>query len=346
MKSIRNRTFILAVLAVLCLYSCSDGSDDIDRNLVTAEEILEDAIYLPVADEDQPAWLQLQIAEVPYLKVFRSEKGNVSFLLYTPQKGGEVNVFDKEGKELFVSSNEQLQQMVQEGRPWVLNHIYSFPLKPNDEEWDLSCHSVADLKEMLQLPAAMLSSMTTPDLIETCLDYQYSSDFLAFDEIQRGVEYVRQGFNGLDELLKRQNLADAMLKKYETKLQTAKVVTSRDSMMKGAFSIHFLLFKMLLAQDQVLNQLSRTQLRLLIKLSYKANELVNGQSDLFGTIHYIPSFYLYSRIIVREGGFAFASDEERLKFNHFAQTCIADQSVLAIFTEEMQQRMYTFLGNL
>lgn len=344
-NKISTGTFLIVMLAVFSFASCSSDSDDTDKKPIE-EGSLEDAIYLQVADEEQPVWLQSQIAESSYLRVFQSLKGGGIFLLQAPLKGNEVSVFDKDGKEMSVSTKDQLQQIVQERRPWTLTHIYSFPLKPGDTEWDFSRYTIAEIKEKLQLPSVLLRSMMTSDLIETCLDYPYSLDFLFFDEIQHGVECIRQEFNGLDEVLKREDLAKAMLKKYEIKMQTAEVMKTQEPLVIGSYSTHFLFFKMLLAQDEVLNQMNRSQLRQLIKLSMKADEMVARLPELYGTIHYLPTRFLYSRVIVREGGFNYASEEEKSKLVYFAQTCTTHPGTIAIFTPDMQQRIYSYLMNL
>ena len=268
------------------------------------------------------------------------------FLVEVPLQGNDLRVFDNEGKELSVTMEEQFQQIVQDGQPWTLTHIYSFPLKPGDAEWDLNRYTVVELKNMLQLPQTLLSSMATSDLLETCLDFQYSSVFLFADELQYGVESVRKEFNGFEELLKRKDLVESMLRKYEIKIQTTKVMETQESLARGRWSVNFLLFKMLLAQNEILGQLNREQLRLLIRLSIEATNMVASYPELLGSIHIIPAFYLYSRIIMREGGFNFANDEEKSKLEYFAQTCTTDPNVYAIFTPDMQQRIYMYLERL
>ena len=49
---------------------------------------------------------------------------------------------------------------------------------------------------------------------------------------------------------------------------------------------------------------------------------------------------------MREKGFRFTSDEEQAKLKYFAQTCTGEPIVFAIFTDEMQQRIYSYLMNL
>ena len=340
-------TWVIAVviLTALALTSCSSDNDDkAEIPVVTPEpEALANSIYLPIADEEQPVWIQELIASNPYTKIFHSKKVTAAYLVEMPLKGNEIKVFDDNGTPLSVSTEAQLQQTLQNGQPWTVTHIYSFPLKPGDAEWDFSRYTTADIKQMLQLPADILNGMSTSDLIETSLDFYYSTEFIFSETFQQGVESVRQQFNGLDELLKRNDLATAILKQYELKLQTAEVMKTQESAIQGDYSLHFMLLKMLIAQDEVLNQLSREQLRQLISISTEAWNMVFTMPDIFGTVHLTPSLFLFSRIIVREGGFEYESEEERQKLVYFAQTCTEEPAVYSIFTPDMQQRIFSYL---
>ena len=347
MEYIRRLGVVIMAALLVSLGSMSCGHDD-DNAAVPEESYapLADAIYLPIADEAQPAWIQTLIADEPYLKVFHSEKGEGKFLVEAPQKGDGLRIFDRDGVALPTPTDEQLPLTVQDGQPWTLTHIYTFPLKPGDPEWDFDRYTIREIQEKLQLPATLLSGMATADLLETSLDFAYSTDFLMVDEWQRGVDAVRKEFNGYVELLSRKDLVKTMLKKYEVKMRTAEAMEGYDKLMRGSYSLRFMLFKMLLAQDEMLSQLNRDQLRQLIRLSMEANEMVPRYPDLFGTTHYVPVFYLYSRIILREGGFRFASDEEKSKLEYFALTCTSHPAVLSMFTEDLQSRMYSYLKHL
>ena len=343
-------TWVIAVviLTAFALSSCSSDSDDktVSPIVILEPETLASSIYLPMADEEQPARIQELIASNPYIKVFHSEKGVGAYLVEMPLKGNEITVFDNNGSPLSESTEVQQQQTIKDGQPWTLTHIYSYPLKPGDAEWDFSRYTTADIKQMLQLPTDILNGMSTSDLIETSLDFYYSAEFIFSETFQQGVESVRQQFNGLDELLKRNDLATAMLKQYELKLQTAEVMKTQESAIQGDYSIHLMLLKMLVAQDEVLNQLSREQLRQLISVSIEAWNMVFTMTDVFGTVHLTPSLFLFSRIIVREGGFEYESEEERQKLAYFAQTCTEEPAVTAIFTPDMQHLIFSYLQSL
>lgn len=340
-------TWVIAVvlLTAFALTSCNNASDEIaDRPVASPEpKDLANSIYLPIADEDQPAWIQELIASNPYLKVFHSENATGTYLVEMPLKGHGIKVYDNNGTPLSVSTEIQLQQTIQNGQPWTITHIYSYPLKPGDAEWDFTRYTSTELKQMLQLPTDILNGMSTIDLIETSLDYYYSTDFIFSETFQYGVESVRKQFNGLDELLKRNDLSTAMLKRYESKLQTAEVMKMQEPMKQGEYSYNFMLLKMLVAQEEVLNQLSREQLRQLISISMEAWNKVFTMPDIFGTSHLTPSLFLFSRIIVREGGFEYESEEERQKLAYFAQTCTEEPAVYSIFTQEMQLRIFSYL---
>ena len=347
MRYIRIQSlFIIAVLVVgLGLLSCGHDDENTTKPIESYAP-LSDAIYMPIADEEQPAWLQALIAKDPYLKVFHSENGGGMFLVEAPLKGNGLRLFDRDGKALPTPSDEQLLLTVQNGQPWTITHIYTYPLKPGDAEWDFERYTISEIQAKLQLPVNLLHGMYTADLLETSLDFAYSFDFIFFDEWQRGVDAVRNEFNGYNEMFSRKDVVKTMLAKYEVKMRMAELMEKQEMLVQGSYSNRFMLFKLLLAQDEILHQLSREQLRQLIRLSMEANAMVPRYPDLFGTIHYIPVYYLYSRIIVREGGFRFESDEEKSKLESFAKTCTSNPSVISVFTEEFQSRMYNYLQNL
>ena len=338
--------FIIAVLVVgFSLFSC-EHDDDNTTVPKDSYSSLDDAIYMPIEDEAQPVWLQALIAKDPYLKVFRSENGGGMFIVEAPLKDSELSFFDSDGTSFPTPAGNQLMLTVQNGQPWTLTHIYTYPIKPGDSEWDFERYTIGEIQAKLQLPAELLHGMNTADLLETSLDFACFSDFAFYDEWQRGVDAVRNEFNGYAELFRRKDLVKTMFGKYEIKMRTAELMDKQEILTQGSYSIRFMLFKMLLAQDEILNQLNREQLRQLIRLSMEANKMVQSYPELFGTIHYIPVFYLYSRIIVHEGGFDFESDEEKAKVGNFAETCTFDPKVTSVFTAEFQTRMNNYLMNL
>ena len=337
---------ILAIVVVLLSAGCKDDDSKSGVDDSNFTSLLQEAAYLVEADHVQPVWLQALISESPYLDVFHSDARGGRYLVVFPQRGFSGTLYNNDGKPLSESADEEWAEMVSGGAPWTCTHIYTPALKPGDAEWDFQRYTVQEIKQKLLLPEALLKTMTTSDLLEVCLDYQYSSDFLFYDEQQQGIEFLRKEFNGYDELLQRKDLVETMLMKYRVKLRSVDIIARQEQLVMGAFSIHFMLFKMLAAQDEVLESLNREQLRQLITLSIEAWNMVAERPEVFGSINYSPILFLFTRIIVREGKFQFASDDERQKVEYYAETCTANPMVLAVFTEEFQQRMFAYLGKL
>ena len=338
---------IMVAMAVMLLSGgCKDDGNENGADVSETKDILDEAVYLAVADDEQPAWLQLLISESPYLEVFNSNARGGLYLVVFPNRGFAGTLYDKSGQVIAQSSDDEWTQMVGQGYPWTCSHVYTPALKPGDAEWDFSRYTVQDIKQKLLLPDALLKLMTTADLLEVCLDYQYSIDFMFFDDTQQGISALRNEFNGYNELLQRKDLVETMLMKYRVKLRSVDIMAQQEQLVMGAFSIHFMLFKMLVAQDEVLESINRKQLRQLIALSIEAWNMMAERPEVFSSIHCSSILFLFSRIIVREGKFRFASDDERQKVEYYAETCTANPMVLAVFNEEFQQRMFAYLGKL
>lgn len=81
---------------------------------------------------------------------------------------------------------------------------YEWKLKPGMLEWkELTTHK--QMLEVLQIPKESLKNMTTVELVYTCLNYPLFPDIWAYNSLQKGMEYVISDFNGLQEILKRED---------------------------------------------------------------------------------------------------------------------------------------------
>ena len=56
-----------------------------------------------------------------------------------------------------------------------------------------------------QLPEECVKAMTTEQLFDTVLKYPLLIDILFYDDVISGISEVAKQFNGLDELLKRED---------------------------------------------------------------------------------------------------------------------------------------------
>ena len=95
--------------------------------------------------------------------------------------------------------------------------IYDYPIKPGMKEW-ANFHTTEDQILALQIPNQILQKMSTANLLVTVLNYPllYTSIISYFnkDNPFRGIDHIETTFNGMNELLKRPDIATELLLKY------------------------------------------------------------------------------------------------------------------------------------
>ena len=103
---------------------------------------------------------------------------------------------------------------------------WDYPIKPGTEAWQaLSTHE--DMLKACQIPAEILKTVSTEELIELCLAYPLLGDIFAYNGIQEGISKVSARFNGLQELFKRKDNASLLFEKMKKQeLLKAGVLTS------------------------------------------------------------------------------------------------------------------------
>lgn len=120
--------------------------------------------------------------------------------------------------------------------------VYEFPITPESKEWkDFS--SKTEMLEVCQIPEEILHNISTPDLVETVLNYPFINDFYCFNSEELAYKRIYEDFNGMRELLSRGDVTEAILEKYNsTKILTAEEVdnVSNRVFLKSA-SVEFLL---------------------------------------------------------------------------------------------------------
>jgi hypothetical protein len=81
---------------------------------------------------------------------------------------------------------------------------WDFPVKPGTEEWTALITRSEKLK-VCQIPDSILQTMSTKDLVTTCLNYPLQFSFYIRNNLKEGVRSVARDFNGLQELFRRKD---------------------------------------------------------------------------------------------------------------------------------------------
>ncbi len=94
---------------------------------------------------------------------------------------------------------------------YTIDVPYDFPVRPGDPEW-FDFDNNDDMVAACQIPEEVLYDMTTDALLLTFLDYPLGSDIFMHSSLREGIFKVSEYFNGLQELLSREDLPDAIEK--------------------------------------------------------------------------------------------------------------------------------------
>jgi hypothetical protein len=175
---------------------------------------------------------------------------------------------------------------------------YDFPVKPGMKEWK-DFTSRDQKQKACQIPQSILASMSTRDLLETCLNYPLYGDMMAYDRVQEGFDFVKGGFNGLQELLKREDVGSAVVDKYIS-MDPDSIDNTWTSIEKGEYSLKFFSVEILLAQDAVLANLSRDNRLRLLRESHGKMTAKQQHPEVYGLMGFTNNALLMGKIMLKE----------------------------------------------
>jgi|GEM_PF-554562 len=135
----------------------------------------------------------------------------------------------------------------------VEDFSYQYEVTPdNDRELWRSFESFAQMNAVSQIDPAVLLGLSTSELLEAVLGYNFFSNYAAYNSPQEGMDAVIADFNGLEELLSRPDVGQVLLDFYST-VDLEHVLDSDHS-----GSLRFTFLELLIAQEQVLLNLGAT----------------------------------------------------------------------------------------
>ncbi len=128
---------------------------------------------------------------------------------------------------------------------------YDYQVKPGTDEW-VELNSRSNRVSACQIPESTLQEMSTDDLIQSVLNYPFLIDMYAYDSLQQGFNVVKEGFNGLQELLKRNDAGVRLINKYNN----TRVIDNVTKVNHNRF-LDLSNLEIILSQDEIKNKLSK-----------------------------------------------------------------------------------------
>lgn len=75
--------------------------------------------------------------------------------------------------------------------------------------------SVVDMRAASQVPADIIKTVSTDELVLYCMNYNLDADFFAYNTPVMALNRMREDFNGLDELFNRSDAPASLIKLYK-----------------------------------------------------------------------------------------------------------------------------------
>jgi hypothetical protein len=177
----------------------------------------------------------------------------------------------------------------------VLADAYRYPLRPGMAAW-AQLQTGQHMVDTCQIPRAVLAALSTPGLVETCLEYPLLPDIFARPVEYRGMQHHLQSFNGFVELQQRPDAAAVLLARYQRMGAGCVPPTGQ-----AAYAFAFGYVEYLLAHDPLLQQLSAAQRRELLREAVRKYDAKKPHTDeVYGVYGLKTAVFVMARVLHAE----------------------------------------------
>jgi len=190
-----------------------------------------------------------------------------------------------------------MNEIASEGKMWFQSEgetdAYDFPITPKKtpEKWE-KLISLQEMIDACQIPESELEKMSTEGLLETCLSYPLFGNMMLHDSPYRGFLLQIDRFNGLHELLERENAGSVICDLYYN--SSLKEVIKADAYP----TYRFRYLEYIISQPEILKQLSPEQKQELLDYALGLAKIkAEKYSDTFSII---PTALIIGRIMAEE----------------------------------------------
>ncbi len=194
--------------------------------------------------------------------------------------------------------NKKIQIIIFLCISFVLNaedSIYTFPIKPGTREWG-NLKTENDRFESVQIPNKLLTSMSTDNLIKTCINFPLFGEFTAYNSLQNGIRRLINKFNGLQELYIRGDAPVFLVSTYE-RIDTVTMVINDYNIDREYKYLRLYYFEYLIAQDENINKMDESERIHLLRL---ARKIINYKIDSIIGISFFdlyPTLFIMAKIL-------------------------------------------------
>lgn len=159
---------------------------------------------------------------------------------------------------------------------------WDYPVKPGSQEWAQLI--TQDMKvQACQIPVEILQKISSEDLVALCLSYPLFINTTVFPTFQKGMDDLRNDFNGINELFRRAESSKLLSAKY-IKLSVKNLDPNWTILQKGKHAYDLMFLELVLSQKEILKQLSKNELKLLLNNSVQKYNDKKDLLNIYGEI--------------------------------------------------------------
>lgn len=116
--------------------------------------------------------------------------------------------------ELSMEADRNADAIYSDEASWYLNGEVKFLINIFDEEWE-KLDTQEEMIAACQIPDKLLKKFSTDELLKLTEDYPMLGNIYVGDTMKDGFRYIVDSFNGLQELLARDDCLDVVYKEYD-----------------------------------------------------------------------------------------------------------------------------------
>lgn len=189
---------------------------------------------------------------------------------------------------------------------------WDFPAKPGKAEWK-NLKTESERLNALQVPSDVLSNMETEELVITCMNYPAALFYGAYSNDYVGIRKIINQFNGLQELLKREDALKYLTKVYKN--SDTNGLKEKDSRLNEQFwPLKFRYIELLLIQDAVISSSAKEEVESLLAASVEKADLKADTPSWFSKNDDLLSSFLVAKSMSKLKISEFTSNEEYMDF--------------------------------
>lgn len=160
----------------------------------------------------------------------------------------------------------------------------------------------------------LLNSLSTEDLLTTCLDYPLLGDIMAFNNSQDGIDSYRNNFNGVREFFSRPDCASILINKYSS-IDPSDFDKNWSLHSKGEFSFVIMVMEFLLSQEEVIQAMTESKKKEVVNILLTKRDRKQDK-EVFGQLSHMSIYYAIIRVILSEHDYLTdVENEDIIKFS-------------------------------